>query len=78
LRRQFAGNAGTLQLLQLQDLGQERWEGEFIELYMGHSSNARESRDPKSNLAVANLTGFLKGAKGAKAEFRVAQKRGCF
>ena len=42
----ICGNAGTLQLLQFQDLGQERWEGECIELYISHSNNARETSDP--------------------------------
>jgi hypothetical protein len=59
---QFAGNAGTLQFLQLQDLGQERREGECIELYMNHSNNAQETSDPKWNLAVAKPHNFL-GAK---------------
>jgi hypothetical protein len=80
---------GTLQFLQLQDLGQERWEGECIELYMNHSNNARETSDPNetspspssqlswSQARLARRQGVLIG-ETQQSGIRVARKVRCF
>jgi hypothetical protein len=59
LGRKFAGNEKALQQLYFQDLREERWERECVELYLSHCYDSRESRCSISDLAVAHITALV-------------------
>jgi hypothetical protein len=63
LGRKFAGNEKALQQLYFQDLREERWERECVELYLKADAQYQTSPSPTSRLWLrATLT--LRGVGG--------------